>query len=41
MCYMPFAGGSVAVLRLLRLLRVLKLLKKIKQLQARHSVRRR
>ena len=35
MCYMPFAGGSVAVLRLLRLLRVLKLLKRIKQLQAR------
>ena len=33
MCYMPFAGGSVAVLRLLRLLRVLKLLKRIKQLQ--------
>ena len=37
MCYMPFAGGSVAVLRLLRLLRVLKLLKRIKQLQARPS----
>jgi voltage-gated sodium channel len=34
MCYMPFAGGSVAVLRLLRLLRVLKLLKRVKQLQA-------
>ncbi len=37
MCYMPFAGGSVAVLRLLRLLRVLKLLKRIKQLQVVYS----
>jgi voltage-gated sodium channel len=32
-CYMPFGGSSVAVLRLLRLLRVLKLLKALKQLQ--------
>ena len=33
MCYMPFAGRAVAVLRLLRLLRVLKLVKQLPQLQ--------
>jgi len=33
LCYMPFAGSAVAVLRLLRLLRVLKLFNNIKELQ--------
>jgi hypothetical protein len=33
MCYMPFGGSAVAVLRLLRLLRVLKLFNNIKELQ--------
>ena len=33
MCFMPFGGSAVAVLRLLRLLRVLKLFNNIKELQ--------